>query len=645
MADLSLLLEAEKRGLLPEDKKSLLNEARTRGLVPAQEGAPAITTEIPAARKGQSAYDRASAGDIIAGLPATRMLAGAAAPIVGAAQVGANIGDYIAEKMGQDPVLGKYLAEKIGEYEASKKRGMAALGDTGTDLAGIVGAGVTGGLALRGVTPAATYGGRIAQGTAVGAGAGATTPTATPGLAETGKQTVIGATLGGAIPAVTPIITKGSQAAYRTLVEPFTNPEAIKGRAYMEAAGEKAPEIINALRASKPVVPGSLPTAGEAAISAGRPEFSALQASAERVLPTNYLARSDARNAARSNQLGQVAGTEADRAAAEALRKTTATQNYNAAMTEGIDLNMAAALQPQIQQLMERPVMKSLQKDAAKWAADRSIATPDFGSLEGLDYMKKALDRQIAAQARGTASADVADLQTLMMNKEDLLAVIKEIAPKYDVARGVFATQSKPINQMEVGQYLRDKLTPALDETASQRAASFAGAVRDAPGTLKRSLTNAPRYEKLSDVLTPDQIAKVESVRKDLANMARQEMMAQKGAQAGPNAMDIATQSITGAMGSSRIPNPLSRIVTVANALIARFEGKINKELAIQIATEMLDPKIVAAALEKETVKVAKKAGTAAVANKLRTPINVGRTNALINSTQENEQNQNAMIQ
>jgi hypothetical protein len=154
---------------------------------------------------------------------------------------------------------------------------------------------------------------------------------------------------------------------------------------------------------------------------------------------------------------------------------------------------------------------------------------------------------------------------------------------------------------------------------------------------LKRSLTSAPRYEKLSDVLTPDQIAKVESVRQDLANTARQEMMAQKGAQAGPNAMDIATQSITGAMGSSKIPNPLSRIVTVANALIGRLEGKINKELAIQIATEMLYPKIVAAALEKETAKVAKKAGTAAITNNLRMPVTAGGVNALVRSTQENE--------
>lgn len=752
----------------PQEELAVLR--RMAELEAKASGAPATPAPMSVPQQGQpivkergpSAWDRASAGDIVAGLPATRMIAGAAAPIVGAAQVGANIGDWLSEQLGNDPVMGAWIAKKVGEYEESKKRGMAALGDTPTDIAGMAAGGVTGGLALRGVAPATGWGGRIAQGTAVGAGAGATTPSSTPGLGQTAMQAGIGATLGGVIPAVTPIIAKGGQSVYRTLVEPFTDPGAIKGRAYMEAAGPKAAEIARLLRTNQPVIPGSLPTAGEVAAGAGRAEFSAMQKSAERILPSNYLARSDARNVARLNQLGQVAGTEADIAAAQALRKITATQNYRAAMEAvpeniywnagvtgdvhpgtflnqdksavsqfgqqmgtgpargfqispkkiaseadvaavaqdlgvfqkgtpinqyleqgddavfaeapeilerlrakgfdsvsvndgisaqpslvvldpkiarpaiaGIDQDMAQTLQPQIQQLMNRPVMKRVQKEATEWAADRSIATPNYGSLEGLDYMKKALDRQIAAKTRGAAAADVADLETLMMNKAELLAMIKQIAPKYDVARETFATQSKPINQMEVGQYLRDKLTPALDETASQRAASFAGAVRDAPGTLKRSLTGGPRYEKLSDVLTPDQVAKVESIRQDLANTARQEMMAQKGAQTGPNAMDVASQSISGAMGGGRIPNPLSRVVTIANAIIGRLEGKIDKKLAIEIATEMLDPKLVAAALEKEITKNAKKVGTATVTNKLRMPITAGSVNALTGLTQE----------
>ena len=156
----------------------------------------------PPAQKTQSAWDAASAGDIVAGLPATRMIAGAAAPVVGALQVGANIGDWIAEKTGSDPVFGKWLAAQIGGYEEAKKRGMAALGDTGADLAGLAGSAATGAVALKGVAPAATYLGKVLQGGTVGAGAGVLTPSATPGLEQTGKQAVAGAVLGGAAVAV-----------------------------------------------------------------------------------------------------------------------------------------------------------------------------------------------------------------------------------------------------------------------------------------------------------------------------------------------------------------------------------------------------------------------------------------------------------
>jgi hypothetical protein len=44
MADLDLLLEAEKRGILPADKQELLNEARARGLVPGSEPSPQAAT-------------------------------------------------------------------------------------------------------------------------------------------------------------------------------------------------------------------------------------------------------------------------------------------------------------------------------------------------------------------------------------------------------------------------------------------------------------------------------------------------------------------------------------------------------------------------------------------------------------------------
>jgi len=590
--------------------------------------------EVPEAAPAapvKSAWDSASAGDVAAGLPATRMLMGAAAPAIGVLQAGANVGDWLNEKMGQDPVFGKYIAGKVTEYEASKKRGMAALGDTGSDVGGFVGSAVAGGVALKGITPAATWGGKILQGTGVGAAAGATTPSGTPGIDQTMLQAGTGAALGGGVPALGPVLATAGSGAYRTLVEPLVNRSAIKGRAYMEAAGDKAPEIINALRKNQELVPGSLPTAGEAAVGAGRAEFSALQKSAERVLPTNYLARSDARNAARVAQVSSIAGTDADMAAAVALRESTAKRNYKLAENAGIDQKMAKAIQPQLDSLMSRPSMEEARAVAVTLAREKDITLTNFGSVEGLDWVKKGLDEQISSAAKAGSSAGKEKLAALLQTKTDLLAAIDQIAPAYTTARTTFAAQSKPINQMDVGQYLKDKLTAPLDETAVQKAASFSGALRDAPGTIKHSLDGAPRFQKLVDVLEPAQVAQLEAMRQDLARTARQELMAQRGAQAGPNAMDVASQSISGATGGGKIPNPLSRVVTIANAIIGRLEGKIDKKLAIEIATEMLDPKVVASILEKEAAKVVKQRLMSSTVNSLRNPATaIAVQNALI---------------
>ncbi len=203
-----------------------------------------------------------------------------------------------------------------------------------------------------------------------------------------------------------------------------------------------------------------------------------------------------------------------------------------------------------------------------------------------------------SAQKSGT-SVGAERLKALLQTKADLDATIEQIAPLMGTARKAYAVDSAPINQNEVGRYLKAKLTSAADETAPQRAGVFAGAVRDAPGTIKRSLTGAPRYEKLLDVLTPQQVATVEGIRQDLANIARQELMAQKGATVGPSAMDTVSNSVQQASGGKTIPNPLSRVVTISNAILNRLEGKINKKLAIELADEMLNPQATARSLQR----------------------------------------------
>jgi hypothetical protein len=237
-----------------------------------------------------------------------------------------------------------------------------------------------------------------------------------------------------------------------------------------------------------------------------------------------------------------------------------------------------------------------------------------MGDAESLDYVRKTLGKQIAAEK------DPNTKRILIQTQEDLTHIMEQVAPGLGKARGAYKSDSAVVNQQDVGQYLKDKLVPALAEEGPQKATSFAGAVRDAPGTIKRSLDGAPRYQKLTDVLTPEQNAAVESIKEDLAREARDKLMAQKGRQAGPNALNVASTAMKDATGGDKLVNPLSRIVTIANAVIDRLGNRIDKKLAIQIAEEMLNPKAVAASMERTMRRQEVAKNIATTTNKLIAP-------------------------
>jgi hypothetical protein len=142
---------------------------------------------------------------------------------------------------------------------------------------------------------------------------------------------------------------------------------------------------------------------------------------------------------------------------------------------------------------------------------------------------------------------------------------------------------SKKLNRMEVGQYLINKLQqPGAVEgdvgLNAERLGSFAAAVENAAGTIKRS-TGQPRFEKLSDVLTPKEVQSVRSVLKDLS---RQQQAAKKGA--GPAAeagvVDVA----------SKVPPWFSAGVTVLKTVLGSVQDKNNAKFNKALTDLMLEP-------------------------------------------------------
>lgn len=616
--------------------------------------------------------------DIQSSVPG-RVIQGMADLPVGAMQLGANL-------VGLGDPVNKRLQEMNQRYEALRGP------DAGFDAARLVGsvASPVAMAALAKVPLAATRIGKIGQGVAIGGAMGAASPVTDGGdnfAAEKAAQIASGAAIGGAIPAVAPLVTVPAKAAYHGLVEPWLKPAAIKGRAFLEAAGDKADDIIKYLRENKQLVSGSAPTAGEAAVPAGSAEFSALQRSASNIKPSEYVARTDAQNSARLGALRTVGQDDKALTAAIANRSANSAENYGAVAADKINpasdvaimevaiagreaakgealrdwgrfatteaqsnlknvsgkpgwlshgeraseassaasdaSGVAAYRQRQADYLKNaleslqatvgmdnralsmfsnRPSMKAAVQDALLSAQETGAYFPaakgEQFSVANLQRIKESLDAGISAAKKATDAGRRPELSPAELEgtRREFISWLSNKSPGWRDARLQHAQDSAPINQMKVGQYLEGKLIPALSEDAKQKAATYAGALADAPGTIKRA-TGTPRYDELTKILNPDQMNVVNSIRDDLARGARFESLAQKGAKASPD--------ITGAVGDHRLTGMFSRAVTVANAVISRLEGKVNKRLAAEIAVEMLNPPKVADTLAQAQARAA----------------------------------------
>ena len=366
-------------------------------------------------------------------------------------------------------------------------------------------------------------------------------------------------------------------------VQRFFDP---KGAAYMEATEGRAADVVRELqRPLLEMVPGSKPTAAQAASPLGLTKFSALGASAEKVLPTEYAARAGEQSAARANAMRGVAKTPDDITSAIAAREAATSPLYNQAEARKF------AADPTLMQLADDPYIKQALPDALKLSKSQGISF-DSNPTRFIHNVKITLDDML------TRSGDTAlvrgSRKQVMDVKDRLVGWLEKNAPEYGQARTTFAAKSKPINQMQVGQYLEGKLTSPL-VAGEERAGVFATAVKDAAGTIKRATTGEARFKALTDVLTPDQVRVVESIRDDLARAKRTEIQAQKGTPVAPKVDKLASAGGRGA----RLPNLMSRVTAVANDIMSRVAGEIDSKLAIQLATEMLDPQAAAAAIEK----------------------------------------------
>jgi hypothetical protein len=570
-----------------------------------------LFSPAPDASKADPAPQQPDAADRLAGSPTARFALGAAAPIMGAVQLGAEalgrtgVSDHLRRLEGmkrrgmtpaaelQNLIEGRETIAKLPGYEAAladidkkiaklKAEGASANENAaGVDLAGIAGNILSPvSLGLLKAPIAGTAAGRVGQGVGIGAGFGLLSPVTNDGAYadEKAKQVAGGGILGGMIPAG----LEGVRGVAGLLRKSFF-PGA--GEVARRAAGDKVDDVISALKTQTSAVPGERLTAGQASVPANSAEFAALQRLVASRDPSGYYGPAGVagqQQTARRAAIQTIGKDKAALDAAYAARTAGGKADYGDAFAQAVRAD------PELAKLSQNPYFKKALPGAMDLAKAGGV-DPKKNLTEFLHYVKLGLDDQVSGTARDAIGRS--EQRAAANAKDQLVAWLASKNPAYDTARANFAARSKPINEMEVGQYLEQKLVPALD--SGERASVFAQAVRDAPLTLKRS-TGQPRYESLDQVLAPAQNQTVRNVMDSLQRDSIFNELAKQG-----------TTNMRERISPVQAPPTgfFKPIISAARSWINRAsEGSLERAMD-QLAPIMKDPQKMALLMEQASPK------------------------------------------
>jgi hypothetical protein len=217
-----------------------------------------------------------------------------------------------------------------------------------------------------------------------------------------------------------------------------------------------------------------------------------------------------------------------------------------------------------------------------------------------IQYLKLAMNDQInkiSQQPGGLGSTQLRLTQDTLHSLNDWT---QANIPALRLADSTFGTLSKPINQMEVGQTLTNKLLPALADFGGNtrlNSASYAGAVRNGD-TLAAQVTGQ-KSATLEGVLNPDQWQTVMQVGQQLARRSNADQL---GVGVGSNtAQNIISQNMLerflGPLGLSQSAIGRAGQSTLGQTIArpATFVTKLAEPRVTDILTQAsLDPKFAA---------------------------------------------------
>lgn len=438
----------------------------------------------------------------------------------------------------------------------------------------------------------------IKSAAALGAGMGAIQPSASTG------ETAGNIALGAGASALPQVAVRGYQAA-KSAAEPFyeAGKSQILGRLLNKVAGGDAADAARNLETAGAtfvgptaqgetarsvmgeIVPGSFPTVGQASRNAG---LAALERTASQTDPqvmNQYATRMAQQNAARVNVLDEMSGTEGARDMFGAARDVTADQLYGDAFAAGIDpRRITKSVQSKISSLMQKPIIQDAQSVAERMAKNDGIdiASPE-GSLQGMHYMKKALD-DILAKGKVSGIGKI-EARQIVAAQNDLIGVMDQLSPAYGAARAEFQAASRPINQMDIAASLAEKSVNKL--TGNIQPASYARALTDKTAAKASGFSGST----LENTMDPRQLQSLAALKEDLANS----VYAQTAGR-GVGSDTIQKLAYSNMIDAAGIPSylrnmaPAQILGNIAGRGADALYGRANKELGQRLGEVMLDP-------------------------------------------------------
>ena len=401
------------------------------------------------------------------------------------------------------------------------------------------------------------------------------------------------------------VLAAGAKGA-KALVEPFTakGRQAIAGRT-LDRFGVVADDLVGVT--GNKTVTGAVPTMAE---RIARPEGAAgaarLQDSVRSLDPeiaNKFVAREVENNAARVGTLRALSGEGGARDFAEAMRNGTAKEQYGKAFATKMDMStMSAAEKGEVAKLMQTPAIRDAIKAAKEIAGNSglSLKNPN-GSVEGLHLTKLAMDDAIEAASKGGSAVAVNKAMSIKTARDRLVKFIEKMAPDYAEARATYAGMSKPLNQMDVADALFRKGTSATSDlggTPRLMPDKFVNLLKNEEAMVKGA--TGRDLGKLSQVLEPDQYAKVMAVGQELDKGAAVARAANGPGSA--TAQRLASQNVLRQiLGPTGLPESWAESTLLNTAMRPvqfAYNGVAEPKIQAVLADLLLDPTKAHAALQ-----------------------------------------------